>query len=321
MREERSSSKGKEKISVVFMGTPEIGSYALKALLDNDIFEVKAVVCQPDKVSGRKKEIQFSHVKQMALQSHITVYQPNKLGEISNELEKISPDLFVTCAYGKFIPEKILSIPKYGCINAHASILPKYRGGAPIHWSIINGEISTGVTLMKTIKEMDAGDYFIDYKIMIEESDNTSTLFKKMNDVVYKIIYEQLENIINGNLKPIKQDESKVSFALNIKREQEKLDLSLNANSFKNWVRGLADNPGGYLIYKNKSVKIFLCEVTNTPSNGEIGKIVAVKKDGIYVNTSDFVVKIVEFQIEGKSRINIRNFSSNSFFVIGERFE
>ncbi|KFB07286.1 methionyl-tRNA formyltransferase [Malacoplasma iowae DK-CPA] len=303
------------------MGTPEIGSYALKALLDNNAFDVKTVICQPDKVSGRKKEVEFSPVKKMAIENNLTIYQPNKLGEISNELENLSPDLFVTCAYGKFIPEKILQIPKYGCINAHASILPKYRGGAPIHWAVINGEISTGVTLMKTIKEMDAGDYFIDYKIMIEESDNTSTLFKKMNDVVYKIIYEQLENIVMGKLKPIKQDESKVSFALNIKREQEKLNLNLNANSFKNWVRGLADKPGGYLFYKNKSIKIFLCEITNIPSQGEVGKIVDIKKDGIYINTLDFVIKIVEFQIEGKNRINIKNFSSNSFFVIGERFE
>lgn len=321
MREERNSSKRKEKISVVFMGTPEIGSYALKALLDNKAFAVKAVVCQPDKISGRKREVEFSHVKKMALENNLDIYQPSKLGEIFDELVKISPDLFVTCAYGKFIPERILEIPKFGCINAHASILPKYRGGAPIHWAIINGEISTGVTLMKTIKEMDAGDYFIDYKIMIDESDNTSKLFKKMNNVVYRIINEQLENIVNGKLKPIKQDDSQASFAPNIKRDQEKLDLSLNANRFKNWVRGLADKPGGYLIYKNKSIKIFSCEATNIISKGGIGEIVAIRKDGIYVNTSDFVVKIIEFQIEGKSRINIRNFSSNSFFVIGERFQ
>lgn len=311
----------KDPMNVVFMGTPEIGSFALKALLDNKRFQVVGVVCQPDRPIGRKKEIVFSPVKELAIKNNIKLFQPNKLMEIYDDLNDLKPDLFVTCAFGQFIPTKVLQIPKYGCINAHASLLPKYRGGAPIHWAIINGEEKTGITLMKTIKEMDAGDYFVSYEVNIDKNDNTSSLFKKMNEIAYSIIFNELEKIVDNIYLPIVQDNSKVSFAYNISREQEKLCLDYSAMELNNWVRGLSDKPGAYLKLNDKIIKIFKCNVTNNKSNKKPGEIIKCDKTGIYFATKDYDLQILEFQIEGKKRTNINEFSSYSFFKIGSYFE
>ena len=298
MGEKRNCCENKK---IVFMGTPEIATFALKALLEKK-YNVVAVVCQPDKFSGRKKEIIFSEVKKFAIEKNILFFQPTKIKEIKKNLIDLNPFAFVTCAFGQFIPEEILSIPEFGCVNVHASLLPKYRGGAPIHWAIINGETKTGVCLMKTVKKMDAGPVFCQKIINIEDTDTTSSLFKKMNNLVYEIVFDDLEKVFNKEYKPINQDESKVSFAYNILKENEKIDFNQKSINIRNLIRGLSDLPGAYCEYQKKKIKLFNCELTNNESNNEAGTIVKISKEGLEIATLDFNILVKEIQIEGKKR-------------------
>lgn len=314
MGEKRNSCKNKK---IVFMGTPEIATYALNALLDKP-YDVVAVVCQPDKPIGRKKEIIFSSVKKLAIEKNIKFFQPNKIKEIENDLKALNPFAFVTCAFGQFIPDSILSIPEFGCINIHASLLPKYRGGAPIHWAVINGEKETGVCLMKTIKQMDAGDVYCSKKVKIEENDTTSTLFKKMNTLVYDIVSHDLEKVFNLEYPPIKQDESKVSFAYNISKEDEKINFDKKAVEIVNLIRGLSETPGAYCFVNDKKMKLFKAISTNNKSNNIPGTINLVSKEGILIATKDFDILVKEIQIEGKNRQEVKNIlNGNSEVKIG----
>lgn len=310
------------RIKVVFMGTPEIANNALKALI-NKGFNVVAVVTQPDRPIGRKKKIEASPIKKSAIKLNLKIFQPEKIITIKKELEELKPDLFVTCAYGQFLPTSILNIPRIGCINAHASLLPKYRGGAPIHWALINGEKYTGVTLMRTIKEMDAGDMYISYRFSIDENDNLKSLFLKMGKCIYLIIFNELENIIAKKLKPIKQINDEATFAYNIERSMEKIiinDLSFN---IRNLVRGLYENPSCYLVYEENNLKVKIYEIvtTNEICYEEPGVIKDISKDGIKVSTKDFYILITDLKIEGKNRQNIKDFySGNRILKINKKF-
>lgn len=305
---------------VIFMGTPKIATYALKAL-KNRGYEILAVITQPDRIAGRKKTFTFSPIKQLAMKLDIKLFQPNNLYEIKNELVKLKPDLFFTCAFGQFIPDSILSIPKYGCINAHGSILPKYRGGAPIHWALINGEKSTGFTLMKTIKKMDAGDTYIAYSITIDEYDNLKTLTSKMEKVVYLLTYNELENVLNGSLKPIKQNENEATFGFNIKPEHEKININANSQKILNLIKGLYENPCAYLIYDSLKVKVYTAKVSDNISIAIPGTIVGISDKGIEVATLDFNIYLTEIQLEGKKRTKVKEFIlGNKLFKIGGIF-
>ncbi len=290
-----------ESQKIVFMGTPEIATFALNALLDKK-YNVVAIICQPDKISGRKKEIIFSEVKKLAIEKKIIFFQPTIMKEIKQELTSLEPFAFVTCAFGQFIPDEILSIPKFGCINVHASLLPKYRGGAPIHWAIINGETETGVCLMKTIKKMDAGPVYCERKIDIKNNETTSSLFKRMNNLVYEIVFNDLEKVFSCEYKPVNQDESKVSYAYNILKENEKINFFQKAENIKNLIRGLSDIPGAYCELNNKKIKLFNCTVTDNKSLKKAGTVINVSKDGIEIATLDFNILVKEIQLEGKKR-------------------
>lgn len=314
MGEERNSCKNKK---IVFMGTPEIATYALNALLDKS-FDVVGVVCQPDKPSGRNKEIIYSSVKELAIKKNIKIFQPLKIKEIEQELKDLKPFAFVTCAFGQFISDSILSIPEFGCVNVHASLLPKYRGGAPIHWTIINGEKETGVCLMKTIKQMDAGDVYCSKKIEIDPNDTTSILFKKMNSLVYDIVFQDLEKVFNLEHLPTKQDESKVSFAYNITKDDEKINFNNSVVNIVNLIRGLSDKPGAYAFINNKKIKLFNALGTNIKSNHQPGTITSISKDGICISTIDFDILIKEIQIEGKTRQEVKTIlNGNTEIKIG----
>lgn len=315
------SIKRKRYPRVVFMGTPSIAVSALKALINRG-YQIIAVVCQPDKPSGRKQTIQFSPVKNFALQNNLKLFQPIKIKDLYDELSKMRFDVIVTCAYGQFIPEKILNLPKYGCINAHASLLPKYRGGAPIHWALINGEKETGVTLMRSVKAMDAGDCYIAYKVSIDADDNLKTLFKKIEKTVYLILYHELENILNKKLVPVRQNESFATKALNITKEQERITFCDTSTNIVNWVKGLYESPCAYVVYENgMKVKLYSVEKTNEKSVLSPGVISWIDATGIVVNTLDYNVKIKEFKIEGKNRINIKDFYfGNNIFKLNKKF-
>ena len=291
---------------IVFMGTPEIATYALNALLNKN-YDVVAVVCQPDKVSGRKKEIIFSEVKKLAIEKKILFFQPNKIKEIKQELINLNPFAFVTCAFGQFIPDEILSIPEFGCVNVHASLLPKYRGGAPIHWAVIKGEKETGVCLMKTVKQMDAGPVYCEKKVEIANDDTTSLLFKKMNHLVYDIVFNDLEKVFSLEHKPVNQDETKVSFAYNITKENEKINFLQKSSDIRNLIRGLSDVPGAYCEFNNKKIKLFNCDLTTDKSNLEPGTISNISKNGIKIATLDFDILVKEVQFEGKKRLFVKD--------------
>lgn len=316
MGKERNSCENKK---IVFMGTPNIATYALKALLDMG-FDVDAIITQPDKPVGRKKDIVFSDVKKFALNKNIKIFQPTKIIEIINDLKEIEPFAFVTCAYGQFIPESILQIPKFGCINIHASLLPKYRGGAPIQWSIINGETETGVCLMKTIKQMDAGPVYSYRKINIDENETSTSLFNKMNNLVYEIVFQDIIKVFDGEILEKNQDESLVSFAYNITKENEKISFNQEAKKIKNWVNGLSDYPGAYSIINEKKIKFFLPTILETQSNTKAGTIIDINKNGLFVSTKDFNICFKEIQIEGKKRQKVSEILNGNKLLLKNSF-
>lgn len=302
MREKGDGCKNKK---IIFMGTPEISVFALQALIDKG-FNVIGIVSQPDKPIGRKQEIIFSPVKEFALKHNIKIFQPEKVGTIKDELTSLSPFAFVTCAFGQFIPDSILSIPEFGCINVHASLLPKYRGGAPIHWAIINGEKETGVCLMKTVKKMDAGDVYSFRKVQIDENETTTSLFKKMNQLVYQIISEDLDDVLSGKILGKSQDESLVTFGYNITKENEKIEFNNLAKNIKNLINGLSDKPGAYCFLNDKKIKLFKPKLTNQKSQNTPGTIISISVNGLEIATNDFNLLVDDIQIEGKKRQSIK---------------
>ena len=232
------------KLKILFMGTPDFSVNVLKGLIEN--YDVIGVVTQPDKEVGRKHEIKFSPVKEVELANDIRVFQPIKIKEDYQELLKLPVDMIVTCAYGQMIPKALLDFPKYGCINVHASLLPKLRGGAPIHKAIINNYARTGVTIMYMVEKMDAGDIISQIDTPILPSDNVGTLHDRLSEMGTKLLLDTIPNIVSGNINPVKQNEEEVTYVYNISREEEKIDFSKSTIDIFNQIRSLNPWPGAY---------------------------------------------------------------------------
>lgn len=294
------------KLRIVYMGTPEFSVKPLEELNKN--YEILLVVTQPDKRVGRKQEIKYSPVKEYALEHNIEVFQPERIRNDYQAIIDKNPDVIITCAYGQIIPKEILDFPKYKCINIHASLLPKYRGGAPIHHSIINGDEYTGVTIMYMDEKMDSGDILYQEKIKIEETDNVGTMFEKLSDLGSNMIIKSLPGIIDGSIRPIKQDETKVTYAYNISKEDELLDFNLTSKQVFNKIRGLNPFPVSYALLDNKRVKIYSSRIGNSSKEGNIGEIINIYDDGIGVKTSDNEVIITELQFEGKKKTTVKDY-------------
>ena len=296
-----------DKLKILFMGTPEFSVNVLQGLIDN--YDVIGVVTQPDKEVGRKHEIKFSPIKELALKNDIRVFQPVKLKEEYNELVKLNPDMIVTCAYGQMVPSVLLKLPKYGCINVHASLLPKLRGGAPIHKAIINNYPRTGVTIMYMVEKMDAGDIISQVETIIKNDDTVGTLHDRLSLMGTKLLLETIPNIVSGNINPIKQDEKEVTYAYNITREEEKLDFSKNTIDIYNQIRGLNPWPGAYALLDDKIVKIYSSRISSsfftTRKDGEIG---IIYDDGIGVSTKDGEIIITELQFAGKKKMTAKEY-------------
>ena len=244
-----------KQIKIVFMGTPEFATPILEGLIDK--YKVELVVCQPDRKKNRKGEILIPETKKIAIKHQIEVFQPE---HVKNDYQKIlekNPDMIVTCAYGQIIPKAILDFPKYGCINVHGSLLPELRGGAPIHWAIINGNKKTGMTIMKMSEKMDAGDIISQEELTIEKDDILDTLYKKMSELGKKLLLETIPTILNNTAKYTKQDETKVTFGYNITKENEKIDFSKSKEEIRNLVRGLNSIPGSFCYLDEKRMKIY----------------------------------------------------------------
>lgn len=305
---------------IVFMGTPAFSVPILEGLLAEN-YEIAAVVTQPDRPVGRKKTITPPPVKAAAVEQGLLVLQPEKISG-SPEMEKIAelaPDLIVTAAFGQFLPEKLLQIPRLGAINVHASLLPKYRGGAPVHYAIMNGETETGVTIMEMIKKMDAGGIFSQRSIPITKQDDVGTMFEKLSLVGKELLLETLPKIINGELKPTPQDEAEVTFSPNITREQEAIDWNKTAEEVDNQVRGMHPWPIAFTNYEAARWKIFKTKPTDERTTAEPGTIVLRTKKELHIACGQgTVLAIEELQPAGKGKQTVRDFLNGSGQQVAE---
>jgi len=295
-----------KNLKVVFMGTPTFAVPILEQLIENT--NVILVVSQPDREKDRKGNILPTPTKKIAIENNIEVYQPLKIKEEYEKVISCNPDIIITCAYGQIIPEVILNNPKYGCINVHGSLLPKLRGGAPIHHAIINGDKVTGITIMYMDKLMDSGDIISQKEIPILNEDNLDSVYEKMSQLGANLLIETLPSIIDGTNKRIKQNENEVTFGYNITKEEEKIEFSKKSLDIHNQIRGLSSVPGAYCFIDDKRLKVYASEITNRKSDKPSGTIINIDKTGIYVNTKDFVVKLTDIKLEGKKRCLVKDF-------------
>ena len=282
------------------MGTPSFAELVLDNLIKNT--NVLLVVAQPDKEKDRKGNVIFSPCKKKALENNIEVFQPRKIKEEFQKIIDLKPDIIITCAYGQIIPKELLIFPKYGCINVHASLLPKLRGGAPIHHAIIDGYNETGVTIMYMDEKMDNGDVISRYSIPIDDNITLDELYNKLSIIGSKLLIDTLPSIINGTNKREKQDINEVTFGYNITKEEEHIDFNKSIREVHNQIRGLSSNPGAFCFIDDRRIKIYLSEKTNILSKSIPGTIEDVNKEGIFVSTKDYIIKLIDIQLEGKKR-------------------
>lgn len=292
---------------VVFMGTPDFAVPVLEKLIENT--NVVLVVTQPDKKIGRHQELMPTPVKKVALSNNIPVFQPIKIREDYDRILEMNPDIIVTCAYGQIIPKILLDLPKLGAINVHASLLPKLRGGAPIHKAIIYGYNETGVTIMYMSEKMDAGDIISQESISILDSDNVGTIHDKLSEMGADLLIKTLPSIIDGTNDRIMQNEDEVTYAYNVSREEEKIDFNKSANDVFNQIRGLYPYPVGYAKLNGEIIKITESQIYDDKS-GKSGEITNVNKKGIVVKCSDRSVLITKLKPAGKKEMDAVSFAN-----------
>ena len=290
-------------LKVVFMGTPLFSVPVLEGLIENT--NVIGVVTQPDKEVGRKRILTKSPVKELAEKYNIKVLQPIKLRNEYQDIINLNPDIIITCAYGQILPEELIYAPKYNTINVHASLLPKYRGGAPIHHAILNGDKETGITIMYTDKGMDTGDIISMESISIN-NDNYLALKDKLSILGKDLLLKTLPSIIDKTAKRIKQNDNDATYAYAIKREDEKLDFNNETKNVLNKIKALCEI-GSYVYLDEQEVKIFEAEEGNMSINNP-GKITNIYKNGIGVSTKDGEIIITKLQMPGKKIMNARDF-------------
>lgn len=286
------------------MGTPHFAETILKSLVD--VVDVILVVSQPDSFVGRKKILTKSPVKLYAEEHGIPVFTPTNIKKDYEMVVNLKPDIIVTCAYGQIIPKEILKCSKYGAINVHASLLPKYRGGAPIQRAIINGETKTGITIMYMDEGMDSGDIIESEKTIIESDDNLETLSLRLEEIGSKLLVRTLPKIFNNMNDRIKQDESKVTYAPIIKKEDEHIDFSKTSIEVYNLIRGLNPTPGAYLMLDGEVIKVYEARIGS--SKGKISCINNIYKDGIGVGTSDGEIILTKIKPAGKNIISVKDY-------------
>jgi len=290
---------------VVFMGTPEFSVPVLEMLIKET--NVIMVVTQPDSFVGRHHELKFSPIKEVAIKNNIEVYQPNKIRNEYEHILEVKPDIIITCAYGQIIPSILLDTPKYKAINVHASILPKLRGGSPLHRAIINGYEETGITIMYMAPGMDDGDIIKQQSIKIEEKDNVGIIHDKLSIMGRDLLLETLPSIFNGTNDRIKQNEEEVTFAYNIKREEELIDFNKKSIEVYNQIRGMYPFPVAYTTLDNEVIKI--CESRlGESTKGNIGEIINIYKDGFGVKCSDKEIIITRVKPSGSKEMSSKDF-------------
>lgn len=297
-----------KKINILFMGTNNFAKEILNTLLENEVLNIVGVVSQADRKVGRKQEIVFSAVKQLALAKNLKLFQPEKIISEYDNLKPLNIDVIVTCAYGQFLPTKVLALAKTLPLNIHASLLPKLRGGAPIQWAIINNFSKTGITLMKMSPKMDEGDIFTQKSIAIASNETFSSLEQKLIILAKSMLKKDLIKIINGEIVAQKQNEEQVTFGLNITREDELINWKQNAILVSCHVRALYDHPIAYTTMNNFIYKIHQVVISDYKSEKPPGTISLINKLGIFVSTKDYDILIKQIQPASKKVISTSNY-------------
>lgn len=307
-------------MKIIFMGTPDFAVRTLEALIGAG-HEIVCVVTQPDKPKGRGKALQFPPVKECALKYGIPVFQPVrvKTPESVEELKKYGAELFVVAAFGQILSSEILHMPKYGCINIHASLLPKYRGAAPIQWAILNGETETGVTIMQMNEGLDTGDMLAKRVVLIEPSDTGDSLHDKLMAAGAELAVETIPRLVRGEIIPEKQNDADSCYARMLKKSLGNIDWSQDAVSLGRLVRGLNSWPGAYTAFRGKNLKIWeVC--AGAPEDGAApGTIVRVTKEAIEVQTGKGILILKSVQPEGKKRMQVKDFLLGYPVAAGEK--
>ncbi|MGM9900207.1 MAG: methionyl-tRNA formyltransferase [Bacilli bacterium] len=298
-------------LKIVFMGTPQFSVPILEALIER--YDVVGVVTQPDKRVGRKQELVFSPVKECAMKHQIPVFQPEKIRKEYEDIIALNPDLIVTAAYGQIVGTKLLNYPKYHAINVHGSLLPKYRGGAPIQHAIMNGDKKTGITIMYMAKEMDAGDMLAKKELTITDEDTSGTIFEKLSYIGRDLLLEVIPKLISGDIIPEKQDETQVTFAYNITKEEEKLDFNKPSIQLFNQIRALNPNPIAYMMLGNDIIKVYKAALSNVSHQLLPGSIVSVTKRGFLMACGqNTCLEILEVQPSGKKVMKASDFANGA---------
>lgn len=294
-------------MKIIFMGTPEFAVASLQALIDSE-HDVIAVVAQPDKPKGRGRNLAPPPTKILAEQHNIAVLQPEKIRteEFLSQLQDFSPDLICVTAYGKILPKSILDLPRHGCINVHASLLPKYRGAAPINWSIVKGETETGVTTMLMDEGMDTGDMLLKKAIRIEDEDDAGSLSEKLSQLGGSLLLETISQLQEGKLTPVKQDESEATYAPMLKKSDGEIDWGKPAQEIWNLIRGMNPWPGTFTKLENKSLKIYKSKLAD--GQGSPGEVLDSDPGTLRVSTGEGTLEILELQVEGSKRMDTKSF-------------
>ncbi len=292
---------------VIYMGTPDFAVNTLQALIDSE-HEVLAVVTQPDKPKGRGKTMQFTPVKALAVAHDIPVFQPIKVKEPAfvEQLLALAPDVIVVAAFGQILPENILNIPRYGCINVHASLLPKYRGAAPIQWAILNGEKETGITIMHMEKGLDTGDMIEQVVVPIADGDTGDSLHDKLADAGAKLLMAVLPKLADGTAKRQKQDDSLSSYAKLLTKEMGRMYFTRDAVELERLIRGMNSWPSAFTSFHGKTLKVFEAQLVE--GSGSCGEIIAVDKESFTVMCGRGALRIMNLQLEGKKRMDTAAF-------------
>lgn len=306
----------KTQFSILYMGTPDISARLLSKLLDNG-YNVIGVVCNPDKETGRKRVLTPCPVKRVALEHNLPVYSPVKIRLDHDFLSDISADLILTFSYGQIVPKAVLDFPKYGCLNLHGSLLPAYRGAAPMQRALLNADKETGVTLMEMVEAMDAGRMYAKQIIPLTPEDNYTSLCAKMVEAAYRVFAENILPYMNGELPGAMQDESLVTIAKKIKPEEEKLDLSDTREHLFNKIRALSLTPGAYVYLEGKKLKILSAAIEEEAA-GEVGSLRSDKKH-LSVLVGDGYLGLTSVQLEGKKAMDIVSFLHGQHEITGKK--
>lgn len=310
-------------MKIVYMGTPDFAVGPLESIIEAG-HEVILVVTQPDREKGRGKEVVFSPVKECAVAHNIPVFQPEKIkkAEEVEFLKQYEADVFVVAAFGQILSKEILDMPRLGCVNIHASLLPKYRGAAPIQWAVIDGEEKTGVTIMRMDEGLDTGDILLQEEIILDAKETGESLFDRLAVLGSDTIVKALELMEKGELTPVPQDHDKSTYAKMLNKKMGVIDFNNSAVVIERLVRGLNSWPSAYTYINGKTIKIWEAEVIADALEGQNGQVVKVSKDSFFVKCAEGMLEIMSLQLEGKKRMNagefMRGYDIHEGMILGE---